>query len=207
MSSLLYLLLLGLAAAAPPLGLVAEPSDFPGAYSATAEGLGRAGAASQPDCRPAFDGLLFCLTIVTPDGWNYATLGDLKRLGLGSEQAHSQAAERLRSLSVADRFGAQAVEGLPGRYHAAALNDGQDAAPLLVPETLAVVLGGPLVVAIPAQGAVVAWVPGNPVMDKVLAVGVRRMYDEAKHGISPKLYRWSKDGWIVWGEAVKPGTE
>lgn len=199
-------MVLGLANGEPSgsLGLVAEPEGVVAAYAEAATKRGRVGAAARPDCRPAFDGLLFCLTLVTPDGWRYATVSDVKAWKMTSEQAHRQAAERLRAMSVKDRLKAQTVQGVPGAYFAARLDDGQDAAPLLVPERLAAHLGGPPVVAIPAQGALVAWVPDNPELDTVVAVGVRRMYEASDHAISPRIYRWGKDGWMVWGEAKKP---
>ena len=201
-----FLLVLGLAHAGPPdtLGLVAEPAEVVAAYSKAATQRGRSGAAAKLDCRPAFDGLLFCLTLVTPQGWRYATQGDVQTWGMTSEQAHRQAAQRLRTLGVAQRLSAQTVDGVPGSYHAARLDDGQDAAPLLVPERLAAHIGGPPVVAVPAQGALIAWVPDNPALDTVVAVGVRRMYEDSDHAISPRIYRWGKDGWMVWGEAKKP---
>lgn len=202
----LFLLIGGLALAAPPgdLGLVAEPPEVVAAYASAAAKRDRKGAAATVDCRPAFDGLLFCLTLVTPEGWRYITAADLQAWRLSSEAAHMQAAQRLRALPIGPRLKSQTVEGIPGSYHAARLDDGQDAAPLLVPDALAAHLGGPPVVSVPAQGALIAWVPGNPVLDQVVAVGIRRMHDEASHAVSPRIYRWSKEGWTVWGEAKKP---
>ena len=186
------------------LGLVAEPPQVVAAYADAVRARGRKGAATALDCRPAFDGLVFCLTLVEPKGWRYATAADLGAWGLSSEAAHRAAAERLRVLPIAQRLQTETVEGVPGEYRAARLDDGQDAAPLLQPEALAKLLGGPPVVAVPAQGAVVAWMPGNPLLDKVVAVGIRRMHDAAKHPVSPRIYRWGKEGWAVWGEAKKP---
>jgi hypothetical protein len=203
------LLATGLAAGEVPnkLGLVAEPAEVVAAYTAAVAARGRKGLAAQLDCRPAFDGLLLCLTLVEDGGWRYATAADLEVWGLDSEQAHRQAAERLRRLPLTGHLAAQAIEGVDGQYHAARLDDGQDAFPLLVPEALAQFLGGSPVVAVPAQGAFIAWVPGKPQLDKVVAVGIRRMHDGAKHPVSPRIYRWSEDGWEVWGEAKKPEPE
>ena len=49
------------------------------------------------------------------------------------------------------------------------------------------------------------WIPGDEELDKVMAVGVRRMFDEAKYPVSDKVYRWHNGEWVVWGEVVSPG--
>jgi hypothetical protein len=58
-----------------------------------------------------------------------------------------------------------------------------------------------VVVAWPVPGVVIAWVPGNPALDKVLSIGVTRMVEESNHPISAKLYKLDKGEWSVWGEA------
>jgi hypothetical protein len=200
------LLGIGLAQAGGPgsLGLVPEAPEIVAAYAAKAKAEGRTGPATRVDCRPAFDGLLFCLTSVQQGRWTYANQANLDEWGLSSAEAHSRAAQDLRRLPLADRLSPQSVEGVPGSYRAGQLDDGREASVLLAPEDLARLLGGPPVVAVPAQGAVIAWVPGNPLLDKVVAVGVRKMFDASKHPVSSRIYRWTPDGWQVWGEAKKP---
>jgi hypothetical protein len=174
------------------------------AYQKAAAAKGRSGDATKLDCRPAFDDLLFCLTKLEGDRWRYSTVADLQAWGLSSAQAHTQAAAYLRKLPLDSRLKKQTVQGVAGAYFSGRADDGRDVAPLLTPDALQTFLGGSVVVALPAQGAVIAWVAGRPELDKVMAVGVRKIYDQASHPITPRIYRWGKEGWEVWGEAVKP---
>jgi len=200
------LLALGLAQATDTrdLGLVAEPKNVVAQFRAAAKDAGQSGPDADLDCRPAFDDLLFCLTKRHGDEWRYATQADLAVWKLTSEQAHIEAVGSLHVVDLGARLQVQTVSGMPGQYRFSNADDGRDVAPLLKPDALAALMGGAPVVAVPAQGAVVVWKPGDAALDKVLAVGVRKIFDQASHPISPRIYRWNDGEWTVWGEAVKP---
>ena len=76
---------------------------------------------------------------------------------------------------------------------------------MVTPEILTALAPVPVVVAWPVPGIVVAWVPGNPSLDRVLSVGVAKMAEESNHPISTKVYRYANEEWSVWGEA-KPSA-
>ena len=90
---------------------------------------------------------------------------------------------------------------MAGHFWVANTADGLDSAGLLHPNGLAAAAGAPPVVAVPGKHTFVMWVPGDADFDKVLAVGVRRMFEASSHPISPLVYRWDDDKWVVWGEA------
>ena len=94
-----------------------------------------------------------------------------------------------------------AVEGFKQVYWLANEGDGRDHVPMLFPAALAAKVGKGVVVAVPARGVLVAWVPGDLVFDKVVAVGVRKMYDTLESPVSPLIYQWDGERWAVWGEA------
>jgi hypothetical protein len=190
-------------AASPVVGLVAEPSDVMTQYRAAAGAAGRTADAAELLCRPAFDTIQYCLTLRTADAvrWRYATRADL---GLWSSEAlaHQAADGASQALNLPDRFQLKKVAGTQYGYWSGDLDDGLDAAVFLQPGVLAKTVGGDAVVAAPAQGVVVFWQPGHPEQDQILAVGVKRMYEEAAHPVSPRVYRWDGKRWVVWGEAM-----
>jgi len=192
------------AAEPPRLGLVVASEAIQGAYKKAAEAKGSRGPAAQLDCRPAFDEVLFCLTELQADGWRYATAADLQAWGKTSEELHRVAVERMRALPLKSRLSSQRVQGVQGQMWLSNINDGQDAALLLSPAAIQEVLGGEAVVAVPTQGVAVMWKPGEPMMDKVAAVGARKLFEDAGHPISPKIFIWGEEGWEVWAEVVKP---
>ncbi len=198
-----WLWLAPVAWAGPVVGLVAEPEDVAEQYRAQARAAGRSAAASELVCQPAFDSIHFCLTL-HPEGavrWRYGTKADLTdwadaMTALGVAEATG------RNVDILSRMQTKKVEGTSHEYWASSEDDGLDAAPLLQPGRLMKLVGGPPVVAVPAQGVVIAWLPGHPERDQILAVGVRRMHDAAEHPISPRIYRWDGKRWVVWGEVT-----
>jgi len=194
---------------APPLrvGLVAEPSDVVEQYRAQARAAGRSDAASELVCRDAFDALQLCLT-VRPEGaerWRLGTRADLAAWSGDAAAALAAGGTSAAAEPLKIRLQKRMVEGTEHAYWASDVDDGLDAAALLKPIELQLLIGGPPVIAVPAQGAVVTWVPGHPVRDEILAVGVRRMHEAAGHPISSRIYRWDGKRWVVWGEATNQG--
>ena len=62
------------------------------------------------------------------------------------------------------------------------------------------------VFSVPALGVVWAWKWGDAENDQIMAVGVRRIFEQADFPLSPKILRYSEGAWVVWGEAVLPQT-
>ena len=95
----------------------------------------------------------------------------------------------------------QEVVDSPGHaYWLSASQDGLDTAALLHPDALRALLGGEVVVGIPGQGALIAWVPGDPELDTMVAVGIATMHAQAARPVSDKVYMHRDGEWVVWGE-------
>ena len=59
--------------------------------------------------------------------------------------------------------------------------------------------------AAPADGVMLFWIPGDADLDRMLAVGARKMYDALDGSVSPLVHRWSTTGWAGFAEA-KPSA-
>ncbi len=187
--------LVPLAAAAPRVDPGVEPEGVEAAYRGYAEAQGRPEAARELVCRKFAERARLCFTRAEAGGRPYYTRADgqsVEALEAAAKGAASDAVKRLEPVKV---------EGFETPYWVAMTGDGRDHAALLHPDALRKRLGGDFVVAVPARGVLVAWIPGDVVFDKIVAVGVRRMYDTLPSPVSPVLYRWNGEAWITWGEA------
>lgn len=181
---------------------VVEPVDVVSQYRDHARSLGRSGAEATLACRNFAEDLLLCFR--WKDGERVARLtdADLGRMGVQLPDVEAQAT-RLAELAVASgRLSQRTVPEVDGSYFVSEVGDGMDAAPFLAPLALERLLGAPPVLACPADGGVIAWVPGKAELDLVVAVGVQKAYESAAHPVSPRVYTWDGQGWVVWGEAV-----
>ena len=94
---------------------------------------------------------------------------------------------------------------MPGAvFWVSQVGDGRDVAGLLYPERLREIAGTTPVIGVPAVGTFLMWIPGDADIDKVMAVGVRRIFEAAEHPVSDKVYRWHNGAWLVWGEVAVP---
>lgn len=170
-----------------------EAADVEQQYAAWARSKKIKGAAADLACAPFAEALQLCFTKVSNGVRSYYTLADgqtpeqLAELGKGKEDA------AIALLSE------QYVDGFTPRYF---LVTGQPRAhtAMLFPSALERLLGGKCVVGVPAVGVLVAWVPGDLDFDKVMAVGVKRMYDTLPDAVSPLVYTWDGARWGVWAE-------
>jgi hypothetical protein len=99
------------------------------------------------------------------------------------------------------------IDGTPDRYLRLLDPDGWAAAGLLRPDLLVARLGGgPVRVAIPAEGVLLAWPARQPAaaseLDRVMAVGVREWFDRGTAPVSPLVLTWDGATWSTFGEAV-----
>jgi hypothetical protein len=192
------LLALGLVAAAPPPsrpdpGL--EPADVVDQYRAWAASKHRKGDATELVCRPFAEGAQLCFTHAVGGARTWFTKAD------GKDAAALEAEGRGTAEEAMARLEAVPVEGFTRSYWLSAKGDGRDHVPVLFPDALDAKLGGPAVVAAPARGVLVAWLPGDLDFDKAVAVGVRRMYETLPDPVSPLIWRWDGKAWKTWGEA------
>jgi hypothetical protein len=94
------------------------------------------------------------------------------------------------------------IGGMEGSYLRLVDPDGWAAAGILRPDVLAERLGGvPIRVAVPAESVLVAWKVQGEEVDKVMAVGVRELYEQTPGPVSPKIHTWENGRWTPYGEA------
>ena len=193
--TLLGIVVAGYAAASTPpapkslaVGAVMEPEGVVEQYRDHARAQGAVGDAAKLLCKPAIEGLMVCASVISADGWRYATHADAD-------------VTRPTVQLTPEQFGLQVkhVEGI-GTYWVRDLNDGKAGLVFVDPS----LLPAGAVVAWPVPGVVIAWISGKPRLDQILSVGVAKMMEESTHPISSKLYRHADKGWVVWGEAKRP---
>lgn len=191
---MLALILAALAAPRVDPGL--ERSDVPDAYFGWAESQGRPAAARDLVCRPFAEGTVLCFSRIEADRRVLYTRADGQTLGALESAARGSAKEAVSRLDPVK------IDGFSTPYWVAAVGDGRDHAAVLHPEALRSKLGDTFVVATPARGVLVAWTPGDVVFDKIVAVGIRKMYETLPDPVTPLIYRWSSEkGWATWGAA------
>jgi hypothetical protein len=181
---------------------VVEPLDVVSQYREHAARSGRSGAEATLACRNFAEDLLLCFRWKDGAVTRRLTDADLRRLGVSLAEVEKQATALSEAAMDASRLRARTVEGVEGSYFVAEVGDGLDAAPFLAPEALERLVGPSPVLASPADGVVLAWVPGRSELDTVVAVGLRRAHDGADHPVSARAYQWDGGAWVVWGEAV-----
>lgn len=183
--------LVGAAAlAAPRVGAVVEPSDVVEQYRLHAGERAISGAAAELLCKSAAEDLQVCATVLTERGWRYATHADATVVAPTVKLSH-QSRAGFQQKTVAE----------VGTYWTRELDDGREGLIVIEPSVLTALAKVPVVVAWPVPGVVIAWVPGNPSLDRILSIGIAKMVAESNHPISAKGYRYANDEWRVWGEA------
>lgn len=183
------------ALAAPRVDPGLEAEGVEAAYAEWAATQGREEAARKLVCRPFMPRAELCFTRVEGDRRLYFTEADgraVDALELAGRGSANDSVKRLLPVTV---------EGFKQPYFLANEGDGRDHVPLLFPSAIAARVGTGAVVAVPARGVLVAWVPGDLLFDKVVAVGVRKMYETLEGPISPLIYQWDGQKWSPWGEA------
>jgi hypothetical protein len=78
------------------------------------------------------------------------------------------------------------------------------AAPLIDPSAVRAALGatGPLLIAAPRDGLLMAWVPGDEAFDRAMAIGVREQFEAGPASISPAIVHHEGGAWRYFGQAV-----
>lgn len=194
---------LGAAAAAPlpDLRLAVWPGAFYEGFVAHQQAAGRSGLALEPLCREEAPGLQLCVTVHTEDTVRPVHLQDVEAWGLTAGGARARAIAQAKA-KFADKVTKTHIEGL-GDWWMRSEADGWDGVALLIPDVLEAMTGGPVVLAVPAQGSALFWSHGQPALDRAVAVGVRRAAEAADRPVSDHIYRWTGKEWVVWARAEK----
>lgn len=103
----------------------------------------------------------------------------------------------------ADRFVQQPIKGTELHYWATGKMDGLDGLGWIYPDALQSMVGTDVLVAQPISGAFFVWSKESMDANKIMAISIKELYSTAKEPVSPYIYHWTKDAWMVWGEAVK----
>jgi hypothetical protein len=179
--------------------LRAAPTQLEDSLSAAARATGATGDAAIPACQRVAAGLALCVTRASAPSV-VVMRNELVAAGTSAEAVVASAQDALEAAWAKEPAGTFQVDGVKGRYFVRSAHDGFDAAALLRPDLLASLAGGSVVVAVPEDGTLVWWVPGDADFDKMVAVGIRRMADASSSPVSPRIYRHDGETWTVWGE-------
>ena len=141
-----------------------------------------------------------CFRLVNGKRREWVTSTHLETWGVDFASLKSTVINRAKS-HVTQQLKSVPIGGMEQTYFAATNVDGWASAVLLLPEQLRRVGTQNVLVAVPAHGVVLAWEGGHPEVDKVLAVGVREIYESRAGSVSAMIYRWTGTEWAPFGEA------
>ncbi|MEQ1566599.1 MAG: hypothetical protein ABMA64_13235 [Myxococcota bacterium] len=160
---------------------------------------------ARPVCEPVWPEIVdLCYRVWDQGKRRWVVTGDL-----GAWAADAPAL-RERVASAAGEWVARAelvpIAGTPHQYLRLVDGDGWTAAGLLRPELAAERLGGgPIRMAYPAETVWIAWRAGDDELDRIMAIGVRELYDATAGSVSPRIVTWDPSApapWKPFGQAV-----
>ncbi len=166
-------------------------------FAAWAMAQGRVGPAAVPVCRPFAEGAQLCAVVERDGGRRLATRADGVDLGALERSLASKSSDTRASMER------RVVEGTTGALWVRARGDGRDHDVLVDPVALERAVGAPLVVAAPTRDLLVAWSAGDPVFDRIVAVGILKACDADPSCASALGWRWDGAAWRPWGQAVR----
>lgn len=129
------------------------------------------------------------------DGPRWVTAGDVARW--------QTTPAALRAQVVADAPGHVALiaKAVEGRTYWTAEGPWAAAGVLAAPVVAEKLKVEAFYAASPSDGVVLFWIPGDADLDRMLAVGARKMYDALDGSVTPLVHRWSAAGWVSFAEA------
>ncbi len=149
-------------------------------------------------CQDVDEDLVLCLRNEDTELKWWVSYGELEQLGLSFEQAVTS----IEVLAAEVQLEPRTVQEGSGRYWVANHSGGAAEALLFSPELFAVVGQSPAV-AVPERGVLIAWNRGNRELDRIMAVGVRHLYEASDHPVSSKVMALVDSQWRVWLQAVE----
>ncbi|MFT4626815.1 MAG: hypothetical protein ACI8PZ_005493 [Myxococcota bacterium] len=196
----MVMLLAALALATPPIGLrpVVAPWDAPAQYAAHASAAGRSDALV---CEPLWpERAQLCVRMRDGERLRWVTTADLEPWAATPQSL--LAAVREAGAEQAVDVEEIVITGMDATYLRVRDGQGWAASVVLDPSAYAERLGGePIAIAVPTNGVAVAWRAGREPVDRVMAVGVREMFDTLPGAVTPTIFLWSKDGFARFGHA------
>lgn len=193
---------LQLAVAAVPTGVVPQlaPIDAPEGWKDYVKSAHL--PATELACEPAWpDVALVCFKIRENGKRRWVTSADLAAWKVDTAGLRASLLAGARA-ALAGQPVPTKVDGGPQLYWQAAEGDGWSAAGILMPELVADKLATKVFyAAIPTGEATLFWRPGDADLDRIMAVGVKEMFQAADSGVTPVVYQWSGGLWTPFMEA------
>lgn len=156
-------------------------------------------------CRPFAEGLSLCFSVSEKGTRRSVNPLDLQTWKVSLAEVEAGALQAARGGLGPDRPGWVTVEGDTRRYLLSAEGDGLDHAGLLDPSVLVERLApSRIAVGVPAQGVLIAFGLGDPEMEKIVTVGIRRVWETQPDPVTPVVFTWTGSQWVPWAEA-SPG--
>ncbi|MEC7949195.1 MAG: hypothetical protein VX265_16620 [Myxococcota bacterium] len=181
------------------LQVAAWPDAVLTEWPAHAKRLGQTGRALEPACEQAAPGLQQCLMLQEDGRRRLATAADLD--AHGGQVAASRKAASIGRAALAG-LSEMSVPEMPGRtIHVRSVGDGLDSALVAAPDAVHARFGASTVMAFPDVTTTLVWNRGDPDLDKMLAVAVRRAWEAADRPVSPRVYRWDGESLVEWAAA------
>ena len=187
----------------PNVVVTAESVEVVQQYQRWAAQNGLTGAALLPACRAWSQSFYQCFSVEEKGQYRMVHLGDLQRWESDLDALEMKAREVGRVALSEHNREVVFVEGIKRPYWVFDGSKGLGASVLLFPDELEDMMGARPVLGTPARGVVVAWLPGDEELDKVVSVGLVRIFGDATVPISSAIVQWSGGHWATWGEAKK----
>ena len=159
---------------------------------------GLAGEHLRIACQDVDEDLVLCLRNEDTELKWWVSYGELEQVGLSFEQA----VVSIGLLAGEVQLEPRTVQQGSGRYWVAHHSGGAAEALLFRPELFAVVGQNPAV-AVPERGVLVAWNRGDTELDRIMAVGIRQIYEVSEQPVSSKVLALVDSQWRVWLQAVE----
>ena len=199
-SLLVVLFFMPVAQATVPVHVQATlaPMDAPEQYQEWVASQGRSGG--ELACQEHWPGqALLCFRLTEGERRRWVTTADLKKWAVSLQEVVAAVSA---SMPTDCPGSMSSVQGMKAMYWRAQPGEAW-ACSLFSPERLAALLGVKNVLfAVPAQGVVLAWAPGDDEMNTIMAVGVREMFDALDAPVTPWIMRFTGSRWVAVGEAV-----
>lgn len=155
-------------------------------------------------CEPLLEGeALLCLRLWRGAKRHWVSKQDLAEWGTTYSDVRQSLEGEIQS--PAD-FGLERkkVADMASYYWLLSHGDGNVAQAMMAPSQLSRVLGEkPFLASVPAEGVLFLWEQGSPVLDHVMAVAVREVFDDAERPVSPVILAWDGTQWFKYGRARK----
>lgn len=177
---------------------VAAPMDVRQEYATWLEELGRPPA--ELACDPLWAGqALVCFKVADQGKRRWVTTPDLITWGVNVIELREEVASRALQAPPPRR---EQVPDTRLSYFIA--DEGPWTLALaLNPQHLPTLVGSPVaMVAVPADGVLLAWTPGSAELDKIMAVAVREAWETGQGPVSAVVHSWDGKRWRPFGEAV-----